>query len=507
MLSRNQSYPANQNIPRLEQNLALANKFKNIEEYLKLPEIGYQLLPFNFHRLPDATYICVNMVGEFVCLKKNELNSLVNQDIQPTNPLYDTLKSKHIIMDQDSNVALDLLALKYRTKQNRVSQFTSLHMFVVTLRCDYTCKYCQVSRQTEDIEAFDMSEDTAIAALKLMFMSPSKSLKIEFQGGEPLLNFKLIKYIVTSALELNLTEKREIQFVITSNLSFLDQEILKFCFDHDIYFSTSLDGQEELHNKNRPRPNKDGYKKTIEGIRKIQNYLGPQKVSALMTTTADSLYEPKKIIDEYVSLGLHSVFLRPISPYGFAIKTKQVEKYNIDKWMEFYISGLEYIIELNRSGYFLTEQYAVIILNKIFNPSNPGYVDLQSPAGIGISAVTYNYDGDIYASDEARMLKEMGDETFKLGNAHKNNYSEIFGAEILFDSIEQSIPESAPMCSECGLITYCGADPVYHYATQGDVVGKKPISFFCKKNTSIIEHIFQLLQNKDTRSILEGWLN
>jgi len=101
----------------------------------------------------------------------------------------------------------------------------------------------------------------------------------------------------------------------------------------------------------------------------------------------------------------------------------------------------------------------------------------------------------------------MGDETFKLGNAHKNNYSEIFGAEILFDSIEQSIPESAPMCSECGLITYCGADPVYHYATQGDVVGKKPISFFCKKNTSIIEHIFQLLQNKDTRSILEGWLN
>jgi His-Xaa-Ser system radical SAM maturase HxsB len=330
----------------------------------------------------------------------------------------------------------------------------------------------------EGAEAFDMSQDTAIRSLKLMFMSPSQSLKIEFQGGEPLLNFDLIKFIVKTAKEMNLTEDRHLQFVITSNLTFVNDELIEFCDKNDIYISTSLDGPEDIHNKNRPRPNKDGYIKTIQGIKKIQNSLGFNKVSALMTTTVDSLERPREIIDEYVNQNLHSIFLRPLSPYGFAIKTKQTEKYNIDNWMEFYREGLRYIIDLNKAGYFMVEQYTAIILKKIFDPANPGYVDLQSPAGIGISAVVYNYDGDVYASDEARMLKEMGDEKFKLGNVLTNNYNEIFGSDILLDTLEESLSESAPMCSDCGLVTYCGADPVYHYATQGDVVGKKPLSFF-----------------------------
>lgn len=469
-------------------------------------ETGYQLLPFNFHRLKDHTYICVNMVGQHVKLGKRDLVALVKGTLRPTDQIYYDLKSNHILLDEDSNVALDLLALKYRSKQHRVSQFTALHIFVVTLRCDYTCKYCQVSRRMEGAEAFDMSRETALKSLELMFMSPSRSLKIEFQGGEPLLNFELIKFIVTSAIDMNALKNRDLQFVITTNLTFVDQELLDFCETHAIYISTSLDGPEELHNKNRPRPNKDGYQKTIEGIEKIQNQLGHDKISALMTTTSESLKQPMQIIDEYVKQNLHSIFLRPLSPYGFAIKTKQTEKYNIDNWMAFYKAGLKYIIELNKAGYYMAEQYTTIILRKILSPQNPGYVDLQSPAGIGISAVVYNYDGDIYASDEARMLKEMGDEEFKLGNVFDNDYYEIFGSDILLDSLEHSLPESSPMCSDCGLVTYCGADPVYHYATQGDVVGKKPLSFFCKKNTSIIEHIFELLDDEDNRKVVEKWV-
>lgn len=446
------------------------------------------------------------MVGENTILERKDLRRLVDGDVAPTESIYNELKSKHIIMDDDSNVAIDLLALKYRTKKHRISQFTALHIFVVTLRCDYTCKYCQVSRQMEGANKYDMSKKTALAAIKLVFRSPSQSIKIEFQGGEPLLNFELIKFIVKSSLEINETEKRDLQFVITSNLTYVDDELLSFCDNFNILLSTSLDGPEELHNKNRPRPNKDGYSKTISGIKKIQNYLGPEKVSALMTTTSDALDKPTEIVDEYVQQGLHSIFLRPISPYGFAIKTKQSEKYNIDHWMTFYKVGLEYIIKLNKAGYFMSEQYTAIILRKLLTPSDPGYVDLQSPAGAGISAVVYNYDGDVYASDEARMLKEMGDEKFKLGNVIANSFEEIFTSDTLLDALEESLPESSPMCSDCGLVSYCGSDPVYHYATQGDVVGKKPVSFFCKKNMSIIEHIFDLLNDEANREILESWV-
>ena len=129
-----------------------------------------------------------------------------------------------------------------------------------------------------------------------------------------------------------------------------------------------------------------------------------------------------------------------------------------------------------------------------------------STLGAGISAVVYNYEGDIYASDEARMLAEMGNKTLRIGNVHTNSYSEIFGNEVLLQSIEDTVIESMPMCTDCAYLPYCGSDPVYHYATQGDVVGKKPLSFFCKKNTLVIEHIFHLLKKPESRKVLESWI-
>ena len=80
--------------------------------------------------------------------------------------------------------------------------------------------------------------------------------------------------------------------------------------------------------------------------------------------------------------------------------------------MEFYFEGLDYIIDLNLKGFGFTEYYAAMVLRKMLTPFQPGYVDLLSPAGAGVAAVVYNYDGDVYASDESRMLAEMGDKSF-----------------------------------------------------------------------------------------------
>src|SRR5436305_290687 len=76
-----------------------------------------------------------------------------------------------------------------------------LHIFVTTLRCEHSCHYCQVSRQSADRVKYDMSEETALRALDLMFRSPASHLTLEFQGGEPLLNFDLIRFIVPRAKE------------------------------------------------------------------------------------------------------------------------------------------------------------------------------------------------------------------------------------------------------------------------------------------------------------------
>lgn len=469
---------------------------------------GYSLLPFRFSRLAGNDYVLTNQAAEFVVLDRPTLEAFVRHRLEPELPAYSELKSKHFLTDQDSTVALDLLALKVRTKLERLRNFTALHMFVVSLRCEHSCPYCQVSRQSDDSTTFDMSEATALNALDLVFRSPSPAIKIEFQGGEPLLNFPLIRFIVERAKVINLIEKRDLRFVIATNLALINDEILDFCRRHDILISTSLDGPRDLHNRNRPRPGGDSYNRAIDGIRRVREVLGFDRVSALMTTTKASLGQVREIIDEYVAQGFHGIFLRPLSPYGFAVKTKWISSYDADEWLDFYFQGLDYIIELNANGYPITEFYAATILSKMLTSFEPGYVDLRSPAGLGIAAAIYNYDGDIYASDEGRMLAEMGDKTFRLGNVHSDSYEAIFLSDALLDPLEQSFAASAPMCAECAYEPYCGADPVYHHATQGDFIGRKPSSQFCSRNMAIFRRLITMMRNDDViRRLFLRWAN
>jgi His-Xaa-Ser system radical SAM maturase HxsB len=419
-----------------------------------------------------------------------------------------SLRARHFLREPADTVPIDLLALKVRTRYARLAQFTSLHIFVVTLRCEHSCSYCQVSRQSEDKSLFDMTPEIADRALDLVFRSPSRSLKIEFQGGEPLLNFGMVRYVIERATERNLAAKRDLAFVIATNLALVTPEILEFCRSYDVLISTSLDGPMDLHNKNRPRPGKDSWERAVAGIELARQVLGFDRVSALMTTTQSSLSRYNEIIDTYLQLGFTSIFLRPLSPYGFALKTKSFSAYGVERWLDFYKSGLAYILDINRAGVPFVEDYASLILTKMLTSSDPGYVDLTNPAGIGIGAIVFNYDGGVFASDESRMLAEMGDNTLRLGDVRTSKYEDIFLSETLLDALEDSFTLSAPMCSDCAFEPFCGADPVYHHATMKDFTGRKPESGFCKRNMAIFKHLLELMRSdRATKAIFLQWAN
>ena len=137
------------------------------------------------------------------------------------------LRAAHLIQVRGDVLPTELLAIKLRTRLGRLPDSTGLHIFVVTLRCEHTCRYCQVSRQSAAKSEFDMSEETARRALELAFRSPSPHLKIEFQGGEPLLNFPLVRWITAEAKRMNVEYGKDLAFVIATNLALIDDEMLR----------------------------------------------------------------------------------------------------------------------------------------------------------------------------------------------------------------------------------------------------------------------------------------
>jgi His-Xaa-Ser system radical SAM maturase HxsB len=480
------------------------NRFNGAEVYA--PPGGWELLPLRFERFPPDRVLVTNLVGEYVFLSADEFVQLTDGSLARDSSIFRRLRGKQLLRTVDETLPLELLAMKVQTRYRRLAELTRLHIFVISLRCEHSCPYCQVSRQSSDKSRFDMSVETADRALELMFSSPSPYLKLEFQGGEPLLNFGLIREIVSEARSRNERHGKELAFVIATNLALLTDEILDFCDANDVYISTSLDGPEDLHNRNRPRPGGDSWTRAVAGIQRVREQLGSDRVSALMTTTAGSLERVREIVDCYVDQGLREIFLRPVSPYGFAAKTKAHVHYDADRWLSFYEEGLDYILELNRRDVPILERFAAIVLRKMLTNDDPGYVDLTSPSGIGIGAIVYNYDGDVYASDEGRMLAEMGDTTFRLGNVHEDTFEQLLLSDALLAPLDESITLSAPMCSDCAFEPFCGADPVYHHATSGDYLGRKPDSAFCRRNTGVFKLLLDLYETDDlARTVFLDW--
>jgi len=468
---------------------------------------GYSLLPFRFLRL-DNHECLVSECGEYLFAPTGTAKRIVSRRIDPTSGLYGDLCAKQFIADARYGTDLELLATKVRSKRHRALGPTQLHIFVVTLRCDHSCRYCQVSRQVATHREFDMDEATARRAVATMMESPAQDLTVEFQGGEPTLAQYRIEQLIHDAKDAAAQKGKSLSFVITTNLANVTTEALALFREEGVRVSTSLDGPAFIHNANRPRPGNNSHELAIAGIDACRDALGADRVSALMTTTQLSLQHPVEIVDEYVRRSLHSIFLRPLSPYGFATRSGSRTGYHDDQFFAFFRQALDRIIELNLGGYPLTEVYSRIVLTKILTPVGTGYVDLQSPAGAGFGVLVYNYDGDVYLSDEGRMLAEMDDRTMRIGNVHHHSRRELLRSSQFVSMAEAWCNESLPGCSDCAFQLYCGADPVFNHATQGDVVGYRPASAFCNRNMAIISHLLQLLEfgSDDVRRVLWSWI-
>src|SRR5690606_25636768 len=128
------------------------------------------------------------------------------------------LQARHVVTADPENSPLAPLLSQYRTRKSYLQGGPALHIFVVSLRCHHSCGYCQVSRQPTSKTSFDMTDEVARHAVDRLFEWPSRTLTIEFQGGEPLLHFDRVQSLAIAIEKRNRVENRQIQFVLASTL-------------------------------------------------------------------------------------------------------------------------------------------------------------------------------------------------------------------------------------------------------------------------------------------------
>lgn len=473
-----------------------------------------KLLPFDFEVMSDDSCFLTNTVGEFIVLKKIHFHMLANEDFEcmPSDILNRLIARHFVCYDEDFELVTDLLANKLRTKKDFLSYFTSLHMIVLTLRCNCSCNYCHASSKgfIQKSSIYDMDERTARKTVDIIFQTPSPFVKIEFQGGEPLLNWEILKFVVNYAKEINKIKKKKLSFVICTNLLGITKEQLDFIQLHNIDISTSCDGSKIFHDGHRKSLiSSSAYDTFIYNLKLCESVLGKGSISALLTVTKDNLYHLREIIDHYDSLGFKNIFIRALNPYGYALENKEQLAYSVDEFIKEYLKALKYIIDLNLNGNYFVDSYTTLLLQRILTPFTTGFVDLQSPSGAGIAGVIYYYNGDVYPADEARMLATTGDNNFLMGNVCENSYLEIFQGDVIDKLVLNSCTECMPGCYSCPYKLYCGADPIRYYVECKDIVGKRYNSEFCKKNRSIFEELFRYLIQNDPKvmNVFWSWIN
>jgi len=472
--------------------------------------LPYRFLPFRFDR-KGTKVLLINDVGEYHFLDEQTFDLLVSRNLNINSQDFIDLVSKGMVYSDNLVNEIDLLATKYRTKKQFLYHFTSLHMFVLTKRCNHQCIYCHASSVDENAGShLDMDFETARKCVEIAFTSPSPCIKIEFQGGEPLLNFNIVKEIVEYAEELNESANKGLEFVICTNLLALNEENLHYIESKNIYISTSLDGPHDIHDAcRRLRRGGSSYDIVTSHLSWAINTLGRDRVSALMTVTPYNVGRLCEVVDEYLKQGLDSIFLRKMNPFGSALKNLAALDYSVDTFLTGYKEALDYIIQINLGGTHFPELFATLLLTRILTPFSTGFVDLQSPAGVGISGVIYETNGDVFVSDEARMLsRTTGDKKFCLGNVHTHSWNEMFGGSRLREIIAASCVESLPGCAWCVFQPYCGGDPVRNYATQGDMIGNRPNNDFCRKHRGLFNLMFDYLDRGDdnVEDVFWSWI-
>lgn len=411
------------------------------------------------HLVDDVAY---DMIGDFLTLSKQEIlkkaqDKYLNVDgitIEDLNECYEQISELKNQGSLFSNDTFKPIASTLKNKSRGIIKALCLH---VAHTCNLNCSYCFASQGKYHGERAIMSLETGKRALDFLIENSGTrhNLEVDFFGGEPLMNFQMIKDLVAYARSIEKKHNKNFRFTLTTNGVLIDKDVIDFANKEMSNVVLSLDGRKEIHDRYRVDYAGNGsWDKIVPKFQQLVKARDGKNYYMRGTFThanPDFLKDIKTMLD----LGFRELSMEPVvcdknDPSALTEKDLPIifEQYeNLAKLM----------IEQDDKGKPFTFYHYILDLS-----DGPCIYKRISGCGSGTEYMAVTPWGDLYPCHQF-----VGDEKFKLGDI----YNGVNNTEVQ-DKFANCNVYAHPECNDCWARLYCsGGCAANAYHATGDITG------------------------------------
>ena len=274
--------------------------------------------------------------------------------------------------------------------------------------CNLACRYCFAEEGEYKGDRSLMSAEVGKKALDFLIKNSGNriNLEVDFFGGEPLMNFDVVKEIVSYGRELEKTHHKKFRFTMTTNGVLLNDDIMEFLNKEMSNVVLSIDGRKEVHDHMRPTQNgKGSYDLILPKFQKFAKMRGDKSYYVRGTFTRNNLDFCKDVL-HMADLGFDEISIEPVvaeDGESYAIREE-----DLPVIFEQYDLLAKEMIKREKEGNGFTFFHFMIDLT-----GGPCVAKRLSGCGSGTEYLAVTPWGDLYPCHQF-----VGEEDFLLGNVY-----------------------------------------------------------------------------------------
>lgn len=426
-----------------------------------------------------AVHLVDELIWDLIDLYKEKDLKLIKEDLKDKYDMKLIEEGYEEIKELESNEMIfsnDNYLQDVNMNKEKIVKALCLH---IAHDCNLRCEYCFASQGDFNGEKAFMSLETGKKALDFLVKNSKnrRNLEVDFFGGEPLMNFDVVKELVYYGRKIEKENNKNFRFTITTNGLLLDQEKMDFINENMSNVVLSLDGRREVNDNMRKTINGQGsYDLIVPKFLDMANSRNGKDYYLRGTFTSKNLDFSKDIMEMY-KLGFKSVSVEPVvtePEMEYAI----LEKHLATILDEYDKLSKEYI-KIKRKDKDFNFFHFMIDLNQ-----GPCAIKRASGCGAGVEYLAVTPEGDLYPCHQF-----VGDEKFLLGNL-----DEGIKNTSLVDEFNEANVYNKEDCSNCWAKFYCsGGCHANAYNFNKNI--NKPYTIGCEMEKKRIESSISILAN------------